>query len=504
MDFSATGGIAAHMLIDGQWIAPRAGAVIAVDNPADETVIGTIPEGTAQDAARAIDAAHRAQPAWAALPAVDRGRAVRKLAALVAERTEELARLITREQGKPIGQARGEVGAVVGFLEHAAENARRIEGDIVASDNRDEEIHIRRHPYGVVVGLTAWNYPAALAARKIGPALVAGNSFVLLGHEITPFSGLFIAALAEKAGIPRGVINVVTGRGAVVGQALVEHPETALVTMTGSNRAGQQIFRSAAEGMKVLRLELGGKAPFIVMEDAEIDRAVAAAVTARYTNCGQICTCNERMYLHQDIADEFLEKFVAASKALRIGDPMGDPDMGPKVSAGEVAKVQSIVDAAVAQGAEVLLQGGPLNDGPYAKGHWIAPTILEVRDNASPVMGQEVFGPVAPVMRVPDFDTALAMANDTAFGLSAYVFTQDHRRLMQTPYRLKFGEIYVNRANGEQFQAFHNGWGHSGLGGEDGKYGFDGYLRKQTLYMNWGYPVRRGQGGLAAHWEEKT
>ena len=486
MDFALTRALDAQMLIGGRWVMPRGDALIEVENPADNSVLGTIPEGTAEDAARAVAAARKAYPAWAARPAVERGRAVRKLAQLVSGRAEDLATLITREQGKPISQARGEVGAVVGFLEHAAENARRIEGDIIASDNPDEEIQIRRHPYGVVVGLTAWNYPAALAARKIGPALVAGNAFVLLAHEITPFSGLFIAALAEEAGIPAGVINVVTGRGAVVGQALVEHPDTGLITMTGSNRAGREIFRSAADGMKVLRLELGGKAPFIVMEDADIDRAVAAGVTARYTNCGQICTCNERMYLHRDIADEFLEKFVAASRALTIGDPMKDADLGPKVSGPEVDKIKSIVDAAVTGGAEVLLEGGPLTEGDYARGHWYAPTVLEVKDNASPVIEQEVFGPVVPAVRVADFDTALHLANDTEYGLSAYIFTQNHRRLMQTPYRLNFGEIYVNRANGEQFQAFHNGWNHSGLGGEDGKYGFDGYLRKQTLYMNWG------------------
>ncbi|WP_211659338.1 aldehyde dehydrogenase family protein [Paracoccus indicus] len=477
--------VTAAMFIDGQWASDSARSVIEVENPADETIIGTIPDGTPEDADRAVAAAMRAQPAWAALPAIERGRAVRRLAAKIADRAEDLARLITREQGKPISQARGEVDATIGFLEFAAENARRIEGDIIASDNPDEEFQIRRHPYGVVVGLTAWNYPAALAARKIGPALVAGNTFVLLAHEITPLSGLLIAAMAEQAGIPAGVINVVTGRGAVVGQALVEHPGTAMITMTGSNRAGREIFRSAADGMKVLRLELGGKAPFIVMEDADLDRAVAAAVTARFTNCGQICTCNERMYLHRDIADEFLDRFVAASRALSIGDPMADPDLGPKVSGPEVAKIAALVDQAVAGGAEVLLAGGPLTEGRFAKGHWYAPTVLEVRDNASALMTNEVFGPVVPAMRIDDFDHALALANDTRFGLSAFVFTRDHRRLMRTPRALHFGEIYVNRANGEQFQAFHNGWGHSGLGGEDGKYGFDGYLRKQTLYMNW-------------------
>ncbi len=476
---------AARMLVDGGWVAGSAG-LIEVDNPATEEIIATIPDATAEDALAALEAARKAQPAWAAMPAIQRGEAVLALARQVEACGEELARLITLEQGKPIGQARGEVGAVSMFLRHAASGARRIEGDIIASDNPDEEVQVRRHPHGVVVALTAWNYPAALCARKLGPALVTGNTFVLLAHEITPLSGLFICALAEKAGIPAGVVNVVTGRGAVVGQAMVESPMSDLVTMTGSTRAGKQIYRTGADTMKVIRLELGGKAPFIVMEDADIDKAVEAAVIARYTNCGQICTCNERMYLHRDIADEFLDKFVAASKALSIGDPMGNPDMGPKVSRVEVDKVADMVAQATAEGAEVLLNGGPLTEGAYEKGYWYAPTVLTVTDNASSLIQNEVFGPVVPALIVDSFDEAVALANDSSYGLSAYVFTTDYRRIARIPHVLKFGEIYLNRANGEQVQGFHTGWKESGLGGEDGKYGFDGYLRKQTTYLNWG------------------
>ena len=340
-------------------------------------------------------------------------------------------------------------------------------------------------PRGVVVGLTAWNYPAALVARKLGPALVAGNAFVLLAHENTPLSGLFLARLADQVGLPKGLFNVVTGRGAVIGQAMVEHPITNLVTMTGSTLAGKKIFAAGAEELKVLHLELGGKAPFIVMEDADIDKAVDAAVIARYTNCGQICTCNERMYLHRAIADEFTEKFIAKSAALSIGDPMLNPDMGPKVSGLEVQKLDEMLQAGIDAGAEVLLKGGSLNDGQYEKGHWYAPTVLEVTDNQSPLIQNEVFGPIAPILRIDDFEQAIAMANDSKFGLSAYLFTKDISRLMRLPQDLKFGEIYFNRANGEQVQGFHSGWGHSGLGGEDGKYGFDGYLHKQTVYLSW-------------------
>lgn len=483
---SADTPVAAAMYINGRWDTRGSGPIIEVENPANEAVLATIPEGTEDDAIAALTAARNAFPAWAALPAIERANLVARLADEIEANKDALARLVTLEQGKPIAHALDEIGGTIIFLKFAAENARRIEGDIVASDNPSEEIQIRRHPYGVVVGLTAWNYPSALAARKLGPALVAGNTFVLLAHEITPLSGLALATLSQKAGFPAGVFNVVTGRGRVVGEAMVKSPLANLVTMTGSTRAGQEIYRAAADTIKIVRLELGGKAPFIVMQDADVDAAVKAAVIARYTNCGQICTCNERMYLHRDIADEFLEKFVSASAALKIGDPTGNVDLGPKVSRLERDKVASIVDESVQAGAEVLLKGGILEDGAYSKGHWFAPTVLEVGSNDNPAARNEIFGPVATALRVDDFEQAIDLANDTEFGLSAYLFTQNFKHLAAAPYLLKFGELYLNRSNGEAVQGFHTGWGLSGLGGEDGRYGFDNYLRKQTAYLNWG------------------
>jgi len=483
---SADKSVVAGMFMNGQWVMRGDGPRIEVENPANEDVIATIVDATREDAHEALCAAGKAQAFWSALPAIERGKLVSRLADEIVTEKHRLARLVTLEQGKPVGHAAEEIEASITFLRHAAESARRIEGDIVASDNRSEEIQIRRHPFGVVVGLTAWNYPFALAARKLGPALVAGNTFVLLSHEATPLSGLAIAALSQKAGFPAGVINVLTGRGRTAGDALVKSPLSHLVTMTGSTRAGREIYASAAEYIKVVRLELGGKAPFIVMEDADVDAAVAAAVAARYTNCGQICTCNERMYLHRAIADEFLEKFIEASRSLTIGDPMGDVDMGPKVSRQERDKVASAVQDSVNAGAEVLLEGGVLEHGPFQRGHWFAPTVLEVSRNSNPAIQEEIFGPVATAMRVSDFDEAVSHANDTSFGLSAYLFTNSYKSLAQAPYLLKFGELYLNRANGEAVQGFHTGWGLSGLGGEDGRYGFDGYLRKQTSYLNWG------------------
>ncbi|MEM9573804.1 MAG: aldehyde dehydrogenase family protein [Pseudomonadota bacterium] len=483
--FSRSEIFTAGMYIDGSWVGGEGRDTIAVENPANEATIASIVDGTADDAARAVEAAHRASNGWASAPAIERANLVMALAHSVKQNREALANIVTLEQGKPLDQALGEVDFAAIFLTYAAENARRIEGDIIASDSRNEEIQIRRHPYGVVVGLTAWNYPAALAARKLGPALTAGNTFVLMAHENTPLSGLAMAQLAHDVGFPPGVVNAITGRGPVAGQAMVEHPQTGMVTMTGSVRAGKEIYRTAADQIKVVRLELGGKAPFIVMDDANIDAAVSAAVTARYTNCGQICTCNERMFLHQSIADEFLDKFVAASKALTIGDPMSEVDMGPKISRIERDKVDSVVKASVEAGAEALLEGGPLSEGRYSKGHWMAPTVLMASDNQLPAIRDEVFGPVAVALQVSSFEEAVSLANDTQYGLSAYLFTSDHKRLQRAPYELKFGELYLNRTNGESVQGFHTGWGMSGLGGEDGKYGFDGYLRKQTSYLNW-------------------
>ncbi|MEM8803119.1 MAG: aldehyde dehydrogenase family protein, partial [Pseudomonadota bacterium] len=431
--------LASGPFIDGAWQSLPHRDEITVENPADETVIARIPDCTADDANTAVAAAKKAFADWSARPAIERAGFVHALADAVAANTERLAALVTAEQGKPISQAVGEIGAAVTFLRYAAEQARRITGEILPSDVTGQDIHIRRHPYGVVVGLTAWNYPAALAARKLGPALVAGNTFVLLSHENTPLSGLALAELAEKVDLPRGVFNVLTGRGAVVGQSLVGHPDTNLITMTGSTRAGREIYRTSADQLKVIRLELGGKAPFIVMEDADIDAAVEAAITARFTNCGQICTCNERMYLHGSIADAFLDKFVAAAKALKIGDPMTAVDIGPKISGAEVTKVADITAQGIAAGAQVILEGGPLSDGPFEKGHWYAPTVLEVSDNANPLLQEEVFGPVVAAKRIADFDEAIACANDTKFGLSAYLFTRDAKRLSEAPHRLQFG-----------------------------------------------------------------
>jgi lactaldehyde dehydrogenase/glycolaldehyde dehydrogenase len=471
--------------INGQWTASTGKDFIDVENPATEEIIGQVPNGTVDDAERALEAAKAAQPAWEALPPIERGNLLRRLAQLILENRERLARIVVAEQGKPLTEARGEIEGAALYLTYAAEEARRMAGDILPSDNPEEQIWIQRCAYGVVVGLTAWNYPAALTTRKMGPALIAGNTIVIKSHEGTPLSAFEIAQLAQQADFPAGVVNVVSGTGKIVGEALVRHPITQLVSVTGSVRAGREIYRAGAEDLKVLRLELGGKAPLIVAEDADIGAAVKAAVASRFENCGQICICNERMYLHEKIADQFMERFVAAVKRLKVGNPLELVDIGPKFSRAELEKVEAMVAGALKAGAKVVT-GGKRPSGPaFAKGHWFEPTVLTGLRNDMEIMQREVFGPVIPVMTVADFDEGLALANDSAYGLSAYVFTKDLRRLMRLTRELKFGEIYVNRPGGDAVHAYHLGYRHSGLGGEDGKYGLEGYLRKKTIYVNY-------------------
>ncbi|MBW7862047.1 MAG: aldehyde dehydrogenase family protein [Rhodocyclaceae bacterium] len=472
--------------INGEWVDSTVKAWLEVENPATQEIIASVPQGSEDDADRAITAAWQAQPAWEAMGPVARGRLLRDLARLILQNREHLAAIVIAEQGKPILEARGEIEGAAQYLLHAAEEALRITGDIIPSDDPNEQIWIQRVAHGVVVGLTAWNYPAALMCRKMGPALLAGNTVVIKSHEGTPISALEIAQLASQLDFPPGVINVVSGTGEGIGSALVRHPLTRLVTLTGSVRAGKAIFRDAAEGIKILRLELGGKAPFIVAEDADIGAAVRAAVLSRFENCGQICICNERMYIHEKVADEFEEKFLKAVKQLKVGDPTTFVDVGPKFSGAELVKVENMVSAAQKAGAELLTGGHRLSEGEFARGHWFEPTVMRVADNQMRIMQDEVFGPVVPIMRVADFDEGLRLANESDYGLSAYVFTRNMRRIMRLTRELRFGEIYVNRPGGDAVHAYHAGIRNSGIGGEDGKYGFDAYFQKKSMYVNFG------------------
>lgn len=462
------------------------GATSEVENPANESVVYTVPEATKQDAEAALQAAQVAQRSWAKLPAVQRGAHLIALAEKIRENREHLARILTHEQGKTYQLALGEVDVSADFLNFPAQGARRLEGDIFPSDNPDEHLYIHKVPYGVCAGIVAWNFPLALACRKLGPALTAGNTMVIKPPEITPVAVLELGRLANEAGLPPGVLNVVTGAGSVVGRELVTNKITRLVTMTGSTQTGQRIFADCAPNLTAIRLELGGKAPFILLEDGDVEKAVEAAMLSRYLNQGQVCTCSERFYIHDAVHDEFVEKFVAASSKLKMGDPMdSDTDIGPKVSRFELEQMEQRVSRALEQGCTLALGGRRPTGAQFEKGHWYEPTILTDANNEMEIMREEVFGVVSPIMRVNSFEQAIELANDSDYGLSAYLFTNNSRNVQRIVGELDFGEIYVNRGMGEQRQGFHNGYKLSGTGGEDGKYGMENYLEKKTVYLNY-------------------
>lgn len=473
-----------QLFIEGEWVTSKSGETIDVVNPTTEELVARVQNGTVEEAQRALEAAEKAQKQWKLLPARKRAEIMYKFAAEIKANSEELAKLLVQEQGKLLKVARGEVAVTASFIEYACEGARRIEGDIIPSDEPNEQIWIQKVPRGVVVAITAWNFPLALAGRKLGPALIAGNTIVIKPTSETPLATLELGNIAQKVGIPAGVINILTGPGRAMGTALVESPITKMVTMTGSTPVGQQIARAAAQNLTHVQLELGGKAPFIVFEDADIDAAVAAALHSRFDNCGQVCTCNERMYVHEEIYDVFMEKFIAKTKAIKVGDPMlEDTDMGPKVNKSELDHMAHLVEVSLKEGAVVATGGKKPKGAQFEKGYWFEPTVLTNVTQDMTIVHEESFGPILPVLKFKSFDEVIGYANDCEYGLAAMVFTNNMNTIMKCNDELEYGEIYVNRGHGEQHQGFHNGYKLSGSGGEDGKYGFEQYLEKKTFYV---------------------
>ncbi|TNJ44701.1 aldehyde dehydrogenase [Tamlana fucoidanivorans] len=473
-----------QLFINGEWKTSASGETIDIISPSTEEVVARVQNGTAEEAIEALKAAEAAQKEWKKLPARDRADLLYKLADEIDANNERLAVLLTKEQGKLLKVARFEVSVTASFIRYAAEGARRIEGDIIPSDNPNEQIWIQKIPKGVVVAITAWNFPLALAGRKLGPALVAGNTIVIKPTSETPIATLELGDLANKVGIPKGVINILTGPGRAMGNALVESPITKMITMTGSTPVGQSIARAAADNLTHVQLELGGKAPFIAFADADIDAAVDAALHSRFDNCGQVCTCNERMYIHEDIYDVFMEKFLAKVAEIKVGDPMlEETDMGPKVNANELKHMEHLVEVSVKEGATIAAGGKRPEGAEFEKGYWFEPTVLTNVTQDMTIVHEESFGPILPVLKFKTFEEVIGYANDCEYGLAAMVFTNDMNTIMKCNDELEYGEIYVNRGHGEQHQGFHNGYKLSGSGGEDGKYGFEQYLEKKTFYI---------------------
>ncbi|MEI3773687.1 aldehyde dehydrogenase [Pectobacterium brasiliense] len=470
-----------RMYINGEFVENRSGKWIDVVNPATEQVISQIPEGSADDAKRAIDAAEAAQPGWEALPAVERGVWLHKIADGIREREAELTDTIIAEGGKTHGLAQTEVLFTADYLDYMAEWARRYEGEIIQSDRPNENIFVFRKAIGVTTGILPWNFPFFLIARKAAPALITGNTIVIKPSEITPNNAVIFAEIIHKIGLPKGVINFVTGYGPTVGQELAANPKVGMVSLTGSVAAGIATMTAAAQNVTKVSLELGGKAPAIVMDDADLDLAVKAIVSSRVINSGQVCNCAERVYVQKGIYDEFIARIKAAMEQVTFGNTAEKKalDMGPLISAAARQRVEDKVAKAVSQGAKVLL-GGQRESGT---GYFYPPTLLVDVKQDMPIMHEEVFGPVLPVATFDTLEEAITMANDSEYGLTSSIYTQNINTAMKALKGLKFGETYINRENFEAMQGFHAGWRKSGVGGADGKHGLQEYLQTHVAYL---------------------
>ena len=465
--------------IDGVWLGAT-GAVIPVDNPATGDIIGVVPRMGAVETRAAIDAAGRAFPAWRALLARERAVLLRRWFDLVMANQEDLARLMTTEQGKPLAESRGEVAYAAAFLEWFSEEARRVYGDTIPQPQQDKRIVVLKQPVGVVACITPWNFPLAMITRKVGPALAAGCTVVLKPASQTPFSALALAALAERAGIPPGVFNVVTGAAREVGGELTANPRVRKLSFTGSTEVGKTLMAQCAGTVKKLSLELGGNAPFIVFDDADLDAAVEGALASKYRNSGQTCVCANRFLVQDAVHDAFAAKLVKAVSALRPG-PGLEPGVsqGPLIDAAAVEKVESHVRDAVARGATVAIGGRRHALG----GRFFEPTVLIGATEAMDLAREETFGPVAPLFRFATEADAIALANRTESGLAAYFYGRDIGRVWRVAEALEYGIVGVNTGLISTEVAPFGGVKESGLGREGSKYGIDEYLEMKYVCL---------------------
>ncbi|KUZ69264.1 NAD-dependent succinate-semialdehyde dehydrogenase [Burkholderia ubonensis] len=469
--------------IGGEWHEPR-GATYAVLDPATGETIAQVAKGGADDAQRAIAAAEHAFPAWRALTAKERGTRVKRWGELMLEHRDALAELLTREQGKPLAEARGEVGYAASFLEWFAEEAKRMYGDVIPSPKPDARIVVTREPVGVVAAITPWNFPLAMITRKAGPALAAGCTMVLKPSEETPLSAFALAVLAERAGVPAGVFNVVSGDAVAIGEALTRSPVVRKLSFTGSTRVGKLLAQQSADTLKKLSLELGGNAPFIVFDDADLDAAVVGAIASKFRNTGQTCVCVNRFLVQDGVYDAFTRKLADAVRTLRVGNALaGDVDQGPLINDAALAKVEKHVADATAKGATVITGGKRHALG----GTFYEPTVLTGMTPGMLIAEEETFGPVAACFRFATEAEAIAAANDTPFGLSAYFYTRDLGRAWRVAGALESGMVGVNDGIISTEVAPFGGVKQSGLGREGSKYGLDEYVElKYTLMAGLG------------------
>jgi succinate-semialdehyde dehydrogenase/glutarate-semialdehyde dehydrogenase len=468
--------------IDGVWI-DNANAWIDVDDPATGETIGRVPDLGAEHAQAAIDAAERAMPAWAALTAKERANILRRWYDLIMAHQELLARLLTREQGKPLAEAKGEIAYAASFIEWFAEEAKRVYGEVIPGHIADKRIVVLKQPIGVVAAITPWNFPAAMITRKLGPALAAGCATVLKPAEQTPFTALALAVLAEEAGLPKGLINIVTGDGPTIGKVFTDSPTVRKISFTGSTEVGAILYRQSAPTIKKLSLELGGNAPFLVFDDADVDAAVAGAIASKYRNAGQTCVCANRIYVQAGVHDAFVAKLVEAASKLKVG--RGEEEgvqIGPLIDDDAVAKVKAHVADVLAKGGKVLTGGRPHALG----GRFFEPTVLDGVKPGMIILKEETFGPVAPIVRFETEEEAIALANDSEFGLAAYFYARDLSRVWRVAEAIESGIIGINTGLISTEVAPFGGVKLSGLGREGSRHGIEDYLEIKYLCMDIG------------------
>jgi lactaldehyde dehydrogenase/glycolaldehyde dehydrogenase len=468
--------------INGEFVDSKGDAQIKVINPANGEEISTVPETHVDQVEAAIAAAESAQPAWAALPAVERAKHLHGLAAKLREKVEPLARVITEEQGKTLPLARVEVNFTADYIDYMAEWGRRIEGEVIESDRPKENIFLFHKPIGVVVGILPWNFPFFLIARKLAPALICGNTIVLKPSEETPNNAFEFCKILSETEIPGGVVNLVSGYGATVGRTLTESPKVGMISFTGSVETGSRIMAAAARNITRVNLELGGKAPAIVTANADLDLAATAIQASRVINSGQVCNCAERVYVQRSVAEAFTAKLVEKMKAARFGNPLEDEaiDYGPMINQAGYEKIVGLLESAVNDGAKVLCGG---QRGADEAGYYFEPTVVSDCTQEMEIVRNEIFGPVIPIVVFDELEEAIAMANDTEYGLTSSVFSNDINEAMNLVEALNFGETYVNREHFEAMQGYHAGWRKSGIGGADGKHGLYEFLQTQVVYL---------------------
>jgi len=466
--------------VDGEWRKASSGQTIEVTNPATDEVLGTIPKFLGSETKAAIAAAKRAQPEWAAKTAGERATILRRWNDLMLAHADDLALIMTLEQGKPLAESKGEVAYSASFIEWFAEEGKRIYGDVIPSHAADKRIVVLKQPVGVVCAITPWNFPSAMIGRKAGPALAAGCTFVCKPATQTPFSALALGELAHRAGIPKGVFNVLTGSAREIGAEMTSNPDVAKLTFTGSTEIGRQLLAQCAPTIKKVSMELGGNAPFIVFDDADLDAAVEGAIASKYRNTGQTCVCANRLYVQAGVYDAFVEKLKAAVGKLKVG-PGTEPGVtqGPLIDKAAIAKMEEHIADAVAKGGKVVMGGHK-----HSLGHtFFEPTIITGATQDMLVAREETFGPLAPVIKFDIDADAIRMANDTEFGLAAYFYAQNLKRVWRVAEAIEAGIVGINTGLISTAVAPFGGVKQSGLGREGSKYGIDDYLEMKYLCL---------------------